>query len=128
MNFLGIGPLEIGLVMVLAVIILGPERIPEVAVQMARAIKWLRGYATDATADLRAEMAELTKEYEEVRRELQEFRQGATKDMTSVTSEVAKMLEQARPVAAPDATAQPIVEPGGEPPPADVPPESGATS
>ena len=51
MNFLGIGMAEIVLIALIAVVVLGPERFPEVAVQVARAIKWLRGYATENTRD-----------------------------------------------------------------------------
>ena len=107
MNVFGVGPLELFLVIAIAVIVLGPERIPEVAVQLARAIRYLRGYATDATADIRAELSELTKEYEEIRREFQEFSQGIHKDISSVADEVDRTLRQS----------QPIIEPGGEPPP-----------
>jgi len=70
MNFLGIGLPEIVLILVIAVIIVGPQRLPELAVQLARAIRFLRGYATDATAQIRAELDELTKEYDQVRKEL----------------------------------------------------------
>jgi len=107
--------MELGLVMIIAVIVLGPERIPEVAVQLARAVRYLRGYATDATADIRAELSELTKEYDEVRKELQEFRQSVTKDMTSITDEVDRTLKESRP----------IIEPGGEPPPEPKPKDGG---
>src|SRR5439155_1310430 len=58
MNFLGVGPLEVALVAIVAVIVLGPERIPGVAVQLARAVRYMRGYATDATADIRKELQE----------------------------------------------------------------------
>jgi sec-independent protein translocase protein TatB len=110
-NFFGIGPLEAALVIVVAVIVLGPERIPEVAVQIAKAVKFLRGYATSATSQMRAELDELTKEYEEVRRELQEFRQSVGKDVKSMTDQVSKtFLEE-------PALKNPIIEPGGEPPP-----------
>jgi sec-independent protein translocase protein TatB len=107
MNVLGVGPLELMLVLVIGVIVLGPERLPEVAVQLARAVRYLRGYATNATADIRAELSELTKEYDEVRKELQEFRQSVKKDISSVSDEVDRTLRQS----------QPIIEPGGEPPP-----------
>ncbi len=43
MNFLGIGLPEIVLISLIAVVVLGPERFPEAAVQVARAIKCLRG-------------------------------------------------------------------------------------
>jgi len=111
-GFLGVGPLEIALIMIVAVIVLGPERIPEVAVQIARAVKFLRGYATEATADIRAELADLTKEYEEMRKELDSFRSDIQKDITSVADEVDRTIR---------ASQKPIVEPGGEPPPPESP-------
>jgi sec-independent protein translocase protein TatB len=113
MNFFGVGALELALVAVVAVIVLGPERIPGVAVQLARAVKYMRGYANDATADIRKELQELTKEYDEVRKELTEFRQSVTKDVATVTGELSKTIEQARPAI----ESAPIIEPGGDPPP-----------
>jgi sec-independent protein translocase protein TatB len=111
MNFFGIGPLELVVVVVIAVVVLGPERIPEVAVQIAKAVRYLRGYATSATSQMRTELDELTREYEQVRRELQEFRQDVTKDVTAMTKQVTKtFLDE-------PAISDPIIEPGGEPPP-----------
>jgi sec-independent protein translocase protein TatB len=107
MNLFGVGPLEIGLVAIIAVIVLGPERIPEVAVQVARAVRQLRSYATSATSEMRKELDELTREYEDVRKELKEVRDSVRKDVTSVTDEVSRKLLD-----------EPIIEPGGEPPPA----------
>ncbi len=43
MNFLGVGPLEVALVAIVAMIVLGPECIPAVAVQFARAVRYMRG-------------------------------------------------------------------------------------
>ena len=119
MNFLGIGLPEIVLVSLIAVVVLGPERFPQAAVQVARAIKWLRAYATENTRDLRTEFAELTREYEEMREELNEVRQAvgsgvsaATKEISKVIDETKHDLEDARP-----GGNQPIIEPGGELPP-----------
>jgi len=111
MNFFGIGPMEAGLVIIIAVIVLGPERIPEVAVQIAKAVKLLRGYATSATSQMRADLDELTREYDEVRRELREFRQSVGKDVNSMASQITKTLLDE------PALKDPIIEPGGEPPP-----------
>ena len=107
MNFLGIGLPEIVLIVIIAVIVVGPQRLPEVAIQIARAIRYLRGYATDATAQIRAELDELTKEYDQVRKELQDFRQAFTKDVSSVTKEVDRTLRES----------QPVIEPSAAPPP-----------
>ncbi len=105
MNVFGVGPLELTLVLIIAVVVLGPERIPEVAVQMARAIRFLRGYATDATSQMRKELDELSRDYDDVRKELQQFRDLMQKDVTSLGDELAKPFTQ------------PLTEPGGDPPP-----------
>lgn len=117
MNFLGVGPLEVALVAIVAVIVLGPERIPGVAVQLARAVRYMRGYATDATADIRKELQELTKEYDEVRKELNDFRSSLGGGFSNIAEEVDRTLRAGRdkPVANPPEA--PIIEPGGEPPP-----------
>jgi sec-independent protein translocase protein TatB len=115
MNFFGIGAFELALVAVIAVIVLGPERIPGAAIQLARAVKFMRGYANDATADIRRELQELTKEYDEVRKELSEFQRSIVKDVDSVTAEVNKAVQHGQ---APVESA-PIIEPGGDPPPRD---------
>ena len=88
MDFLGIGLPELILVLLVAVIVVGPKRLPEVAVQLARLIRQLRGYATDVTSQMRAELDELTREYEQVRKELRDFRESATSEVSSVINEV----------------------------------------
>ena len=86
----GIGPLELLLCVIIAVVVLGPERFPQAAVQVAKALKFLRGYATEATSDLREEFAELTKDYESMRVELNEVRSGVFQHVASVTEELAR--------------------------------------
>jgi sec-independent protein translocase protein TatB len=106
MNFFGVGPLELALVAVIAVVVLGPDRLPEVAVQLARAIRYLRSYATSATAQMRQDLDELTRDYEDVRKELQQFRDSVRKDINSVGEQLEKTLGD-----------KPLIEPGGEDPP-----------
>jgi sec-independent protein translocase protein TatB len=93
MDFLGIGLPELIIILIVAVIVVGPKRLPEVAVQIARVIRHLRGYATDVTSQMRSELDELTREYEQVRKELREFRQDATKDLDSVSREVDRTVQ-----------------------------------
>lgn len=107
MDFLGIGLPEITLILIIAIIVVGPRRLPEVAVQIARAIRFLRGYATDATAQIRAELDELTKEYQQVRQELEALRRSASEVTSSLTREVDDALRDI----------DPVVEPSGGPPP-----------
>jgi sec-independent protein translocase protein TatB len=122
MNFFGVGPMELLLIAVIAVIVLGPERFPQAAVQVARALKFLRGYANSATSELREEFQELTKEYESLRAEMDEMRGSVMKDVGKVTDEMGSVITEAKPAlkAAPGLDKlldEPIVEPGGELPP-----------
>ena len=95
MDFLGIGMPELIVVLIIAVVVVGPKRLPEVAVQLARLIRQLRGYATDVTSQMRSELDELTREYEQVRKDLQEFRESATREVHSVIGEVDRATREA---------------------------------
>src|SRR3972149_3881046 len=107
MDFLGIGLPEIILIILIAVIVVGPTRLPEFAAQLARVVRQLRGYATDVTAQMRAELDELTREYEQVRKELQEFREAAVKGIDSVIREVDSTVRAAPAVIEPSAAPKP---------------------
>ena len=118
--------MEMALVAVIAVVVLGPQRFPEFAVQIARAIKYLRGYANDATSELRAEFQELTREYEEMRKELDEVRSSVSRDAGSVSKEITSAGGELRRVATETRSklqmpklseTKPIIEPGGDLPP-----------
>ncbi len=122
MGFLGVGVFELFLIFAIAVVVLGPERIPEFAVQVARAVRFLRNFATDSTKELRSEFEELMSEYGDLREELSDLRkvldkdtsslskdiEGAQRDIRAATKEADKAL----------AEAEPIIEPGGDIPPA----------
>jgi sec-independent protein translocase protein TatB len=74
MNFFGVGLPEIILILVLALIVVGPERLPEFAAQLARLVRQVRGYATRVTSQLRYELGDLTQDYETIRQEVQQLR------------------------------------------------------
>lgn len=56
----GIGPLELGVILVLALILLGPERLPEAARWAGRTMGEFRSFADDAMREVRAPLEELT--------------------------------------------------------------------
>ncbi len=95
MDFFGVGLPEIILILIVAVIVVGPKRLPEVAAQVARVVRQLRGYATDVTTQMRSELDELTREYEQMRKELEEVRETAVKDIDSVSREVDRAVREA---------------------------------
>jgi Tat protein translocase TatB subunit len=63
---LDIGSGEFLVLLVLAAILIGPDKLPELARKIARVVTFLRGVANDATSKLRAELgpefADLTAE------------------------------------------------------------------
>lgn len=74
MDFLGIGPWEILLILVLALILLGPDKIPEIARKLGRTIRAIKkasaDFSTAATRELEATQEKpLTPHSEEARTE-----------------------------------------------------------
>ena len=64
MDFLGIGPMEVGLILVIAFIFLGPEKLPEIAAKMGRIYHNLTKTTNEITSTLNKEIA-LEKEQKE---------------------------------------------------------------
>lgn len=56
MNLFGINEYEFVLIVLIALLVLGPERLPEYAGKLARAVKSLRRYAEGARAQLKDQM------------------------------------------------------------------------
>ena len=58
MDFLGIGPWEILLILILALILVGPGKITEVAKTMGRTIRAIKKASSDLTATVTRELEE----------------------------------------------------------------------
>lgn len=71
-NIFGIGPLELFFIIAIALIVLGPERLPQVAREVLKFIAQLRALYQDLTSQLNTEFGDLT-ELQELRRDLQEL-------------------------------------------------------
>lgn len=56
MNFLGIGPLELVIIMVVALVIFGPQRLPEIGAQIGKAIRDFRQITNDVTGEFQRTM------------------------------------------------------------------------
>lgn len=69
MNFLGLGWNELAVIVLLAAIVLGPERITKFARQAGKFVRNVKAYFSSLTDELKTEM-ELLDELEEVKRDL----------------------------------------------------------
>jgi Tat protein translocase TatB subunit len=65
MNIGGIGPLELMIVMVLALVVIGPERLPGVARRMGQLLAQFRQMSEELTRELAVQLDEETKALEE---------------------------------------------------------------
>src|SRR5512136_2642940 len=70
MDFLGIGPLEIVLVVLIAFIVLGPDRIPGTMRQLGRWTRQMREMVNNITRDYNTEISELTGEITALQEEI----------------------------------------------------------
>ena len=85
MNFLGMGPLELMLIVVLALIVFGPAKLPEIMGQVGKAINDFR----KATSELSDEFNRtIQAELKETRSVVEETKAVVTDAHTSVTSAI----------------------------------------
>ena len=132
MELLGVGPGEILLILVIMLLVFGPERLPEFARQAGRFVVRVRDWiqrSPDAALVLRAR-AELESELQAIRAELTREVESVRQDLQSVRSDLAdagKLVEQSAQDAAavskielPDTTAQSTDTPSIAPPAPEV--------
>ena len=120
MEFFGVGLPELVVILVLTLIVVGPQRLPEVAAQMARAIKEFRRYTSGMSKELLDAVQELEREFKDLRGELDsvsaEVRQKAEafgRDLTETSNDIREKLriEEPKPQSA-AAPAQPALPAG----------------
>ena len=91
MDFLGIGLPELIVILLVALLVVGPQKLPQTAVQIARFIRQVRHYATEVTEQLREEMDKLESEYDAAQGELRRARA----ELEEARKEVDKLVAEA---------------------------------
>ncbi|HEY8490642.1 MAG TPA: Sec-independent protein translocase protein TatB [Dehalococcoidia bacterium] len=93
MDFFGIGIQEFILIAVIALLVLGPERLPEAAAQAGRLVRELRRYATNVTSQFSGDLEEIRRELELTRQELARTREQVERETTPVTSRLSETAD-----------------------------------
>jgi sec-independent protein translocase protein TatB len=96
MEFLGIGVFELLVILVIALLVVGPKRLPEMAAQLARVYRAARRYAADVTKDLNETMKELEQEYDDMKGEWKDVGQGLDEGLRSMDSELRSVDREAQ--------------------------------
>jgi sec-independent protein translocase protein TatA len=102
MNFLGMGPGELLLILFIAVIIVGPNKLPEYAKQAGKFITQIRKMTSDFTSDITNEVGgdpELKQTYNEIRQTLGSVKRFSLTDVLVNTAVGPAPAQQASQVA-----------------------------
>ena len=132
MDFLGIGPLELIVVVIIALIVVGPERLPELAQSVGKTLRDLRAMSEGLTSEWQQELGTLTdidpgqglketltKPFEEAHAEIQQVLDTPLESPTKATSTIAASTKAASNPPAP--SEPPPEEPPSEPTPSEQP-------
>ena len=92
MNFLGVGAAELIVILVVALIFVGPERLPRLAADIARTIREIRKYTGSLAAEFNEVIQEFDKETEGDRGQWKEIGEG----LTSATKSLSDAIRGAR--------------------------------
>jgi TatA/E family protein of Tat protein translocase len=88
MGFLGIGAMEALVIVVIALIIFGPGRLPEIMGEAGRTVRELRKATRELTGDFEDSISEVRGTYRELESEMRQTATGLRKDIQSVADDV----------------------------------------
>jgi sec-independent protein translocase protein TatA len=96
MEFLGIGLPELLVILLITLIVVGPQRLPEMAAQIARAMREFRRYTSSLSREVTDALGDLEKEYNAVREEWKDVGEAVRQDVKAMEAEVSGAVEDAR--------------------------------
>jgi len=93
LEFLGIGYQELLLVLVLLLVVVGPERLPGMAYQIGRAVRQMQRYARAVRDEFSDEFDYIEEQYRTVRGEIDTTRSGLREQQSRFESEMRQVAE-----------------------------------
>jgi Tat protein translocase TatB subunit len=96
MEFLGVGLPELLVILVITLIFVGPQRLPEMAAQIARAMREFRRYTSSLSREVTEALEDIEKEYRTVQEEWKEVGEAVRQDMKAMEAEVSGAAADAR--------------------------------
>ena len=96
MEFLGVGYQELLVILILMLVVVGPERLPGMAYQIGRAVRTLQGYARQVRDEFGDEISYLEDQYKTVKGEMDSARQSMRTETARLNSEFRDATEPLR--------------------------------
>jgi sec-independent protein translocase protein TatA len=96
MNILGVGPAELLLIFIIALIVFGPGKLPELARTLGKAVRELRRMSLEVTAEFAKELRDVEAITEEVKETTETIKQAA-----DIKSTLVESVEPALPLTGP---------------------------
>ncbi|MBA4180926.1 MAG: twin-arginine translocase subunit TatB [Anaerolinea sp.] len=96
MEFLGIGYQELLLVLVLLLVVVGPERLPAVAYQLGRAVRTLQTYARAVRDEFSDEIGYVEEQYKTIKGEVDTTRATLRQEEAKLNAELREATEPIR--------------------------------
>ncbi len=87
MEFLGVGYQEILVILVLLLVVVGPDRLPQMAYQIGRAVREMQKYARAVRDEFSDEMKYIEEQYNTVRGDIDQARQELQQEQQTLNSE-----------------------------------------
>ena len=88
MEFLGIGYQELLLVLVLLLVVVGPDRLPTMAYQIGRAVRQMQGYARAVRDEFRDEIDYIDEQYRTIKGQVDEAQKVVREEQAKLNSEL----------------------------------------
>jgi len=107
MNVFGVGPLELLVILAVALIFVGPERLPRLAADLARTIRDIRRYTASFAAEFNEVIQEFERETEAERAEWKEIGEGLSSAGAGVQQQLEGASREVQAAAADAATSLP---------------------
>jgi sec-independent protein translocase protein TatB len=87
-SFLGVGYQELLLVLVLMLVVVGPERLPGMAYQIGKAVRTLQGYARQVRDEFQDEISYIEEQYKTVKGEVDTARDSMRAETSRFNTEM----------------------------------------
>jgi sec-independent protein translocase protein TatB len=115
----GVGPFEMLVIAVLALIFIGPERLPKVIGDVMRTIRELRQYASGIQDEFRDDFREMRAEMETFQRDVSQSVEEMSREVDEVSRDVSQLANDVNQAANQSGTtpAEPVNELMAPPPP-----------